>query len=422
MSIVVLDVAGVGKNYIAYKSNLQRFASWFGATIVPDSEYWAVRDISFRLNAGEALALIGQNGAGKSTLLKLITGTVQPTTGHIGRPGPISAILELGLGFNPEFTGRQNVYQAGGLLGHSRDLLDQLMPEIESFAEIGEFFDKPIRVYSSGMMARLAFALATAKRPDVLIVDEVLSVGDSYFQHKSFARIRKFKEEGTALLFVTHSMADVRTLCERVILLDKGRVVKDGAPDEVVDYYNAIIAAKENANLTIEQRRDKDGWLLTRSGSAEVAFQTMALVDPVTGNDVSIATVGQPLELRVTAVANSAVPRLVFGVLIKDRTGHVIWGTNTWYTKQIIENVAAGELLSFVVAFTCTLGVGSYSFSPALVSSESVFERTYEWQDNSFVFDVIIGDRDFFVGSSWLDAKFKTSRRGPDIAISPVAG
>jgi lipopolysaccharide transport system ATP-binding protein len=417
MKNIVLDVAGVGKNYIAYRSNFQRFAGWFGVAVVPQSEYWAVRDVSFQLYAGEALALIGQNGAGKSTLLKLITGTVQPTVGHVARPGPISAILELGLGFNPEFTGRENVYQAGGLLGHSRELLDQLMPDIEAFAEIGEFFDKPIRVYSSGMMARLAFALATAKRPDVLIVDEVLSVGDSYFQHKSFARIRKFKEDGTALLFVTHSMADVRTLCERVILLDKGCVLKDGAPDEVVDFYNARTAAKESANLTIEQRRQKDGWLLTKSGSAEVSFETMRLVDPKTDTDITIASVGQDLELRVTTLAHKSVPRLVFGILIKDRTGHVSWGTNTWYTKQIIENITEGEHVTFVVRFKCTLGPGSYSFTPALVSSESIFERTYEWQDNSFVFDVVNTDKVFFVGSSWLDATFVATRK-PALAKS----
>ena len=161
-------------------------------------------------------------------------------------------------------------------MGLSQARLSELMPHIEDFAEIGEFFDQPLRTYSSGMQARLAFALATAERPDVLIVDEVLSVGDSYFQHKSFDRIRSFRAAGTSIILVTHSLGDVRALCDRVILLDKGHVLKDGPPDEVVDYYNALIAAKENEKLTVEQRREKDQWLFTRSGSKAAAVESVA--------------------------------------------------------------------------------------------------------------------------------------------------
>jgi lipopolysaccharide transport system ATP-binding protein len=175
MSDILLDVVHVGKRYTTYASNLQRFANWFGAGIKPSAEFWAVSDISFQVRRGESVALIGQNGAGKSSLLKLITGTVRPSTGSVAVAGSVSAILELGLGFNPEFTGRENAFHAGGLMGISQAELATLMPQIESFAEIGAFFDQPFRVYSSGMQARLAFALATARRPDLLIVDEVLS-------------------------------------------------------------------------------------------------------------------------------------------------------------------------------------------------------------------------------------------------------
>ncbi|RVC41186.1 ABC transporter ATP-binding protein, partial [Mesorhizobium sp. M4B.F.Ca.ET.088.02.2.1] len=173
--MTVLSVSHLSKRYASYASSLERFAGWFGAPVKPTEEFWPVKDISFSLAAGEALGLIGQNGAGKSTLLKLITGTVRPTEGTAHVSGRISAILELGLGFNPEFTGRQNAYHGGGLMGHSQARLNELMPHIEDFAEIGEFFDQPVRTYSSGMHARLAFALATAERPEVLIVDEVLS-------------------------------------------------------------------------------------------------------------------------------------------------------------------------------------------------------------------------------------------------------
>lgn len=407
---VVLDVSQVGKSYATYRSNLQRFANWFGASIAPQSEFWANRDISFQVEQGEAVALIGQNGAGKSTLLKMITGTVRPTVGSVIVTGRVSAILELGLGFNPEFTGRQNIYQAGGLMGYSQQELTALMPSIEEFAEIGEFFDQPIRVYSSGMQARLAFALATAKCPDILIVDEVLSVGDSYFQHKSFDRIRSFRAAGTSIILVTHSLSDVRALCDRVILLDKGHVLKDGAPDEVVDYYNALIAAKENEKLKVEQRREKDGWAFTRSGTFQVKAATLELFDAESREPVKIAHVGQSLVLRLVAKAEADVSRLVLGYMLRDRTGHVIWGTNTWHTQQILQNIKAGQEIEFQLPFTCTLGQGSYSFSLSLASADTHLENNYEWQDNALVFDVVNASRPVFIGTSALDARFIINR------------
>lgn len=403
---VVLDVSHVGKSYATYRSNLQRFANWFGASIAPQSEFWANRDVSFQVKQGEAVALIGQNGAGKSTLLKMITGTVRPTVGSITVSGKVSAILELGLGFNPEFTGRQNIYQAGGLMGFSQQELTALMPGIEEFAEIGEFFDQPTRIYSSGMQARLAFALATAKRPDVLIVDEVLSVGDSYFQHKSFDRIRQFKAQGASIILVTHAMGDVRALSDRVILLDKGAILKDGQPDEVVDYYNAMIAAKENEKLTVEQRRLNDGWAYTRSGTFQVKTSALELLDAESREPVKTALVGQPLVLRLVAKAEADISRLVLGYMLRDRTGHIVWGTNTWHTKQVVQKVEAGEEIEFQLPFTCSLGQGSYSFTLSLASSDTHLENNYEWQDNALVFDVVNATRPFFIGTSALDAQF----------------
>lgn len=404
--MTVLSVSHLSKRYASYASNLKRFAGWFGASVLPTEEFWPVKDISFSLGAGEALGLIGQNGAGKSTLLKLITGTVRPTEGTAYVAGRVSAILELGLGFNPEFTGRQNAFHAGGLMGHSQARLAELMPHIEDFAEIGEFFDQPLRTYSSGMQARLAFALATADRPEVLIVDEVLSVGDSYFQHKSFDRIRSFRAAGTSIILVTHSLADVRALCDRVILLDKGRVLKDGAPDEVVDYYNALIAAKENAKLKVEQRRERDGWAFTRSGTFQVKVATLELLDAESLEPVNIAHVGQSLVLRLVAKAEADVARLVLGYMLRDRTGHIVWGTNTWHTKQILQNIKAGQEIEFRLPFTCALGQGSYSFSLSLASSDTHLENNYEWQDNALVFDVLNATDPFFIGTSALDARF----------------
>lgn len=406
MSNIVLNVQNVSKCYASYRSNLSRYLRWLGMPVSPQHEYWAVKDVSFTLRSGEALALIGQNGAGKSTLLKLITGTVRPTTGNIAVLGRISAILELGLGFNPEFTGRQNVYLAGGLMGLSNRQIDDIIPAIEDFSELGEFFDQPLRVYSSGMQARLAFSVATAVRPDVLIVDEVLSVGDSYFQHKSFDKIRQFKEEGTSILFVTHSMGDVRALCDRVILLDKGKVLKDGPPDEVVDFYNALIAEKENAKLTIEQRRRKDGWLFTEFGTREVTLESLELKDAKTDRPVQIAHVGQRLAIDSCIRINRDIDRLVLGHRITDRTGHVIWGTNTWHTKQVLNNLKQGQVVLARLNFECTLGPGSYSISFGLHSTDTHLEGCYHKADNAIVFDVINTDKTFFIGSTWIKACF----------------
>lgn len=411
MSDLVLNVSGLGKCYATYRNNLARFANWFGFPARHMHEYWALKDVNFSLRRGEALAIIGQNGAGKSTLLKLITGTVRPTNGSVQINGRVSAILELGLGFNPDFTARQNVFLAGGLMGLSTLELTALMPGIEEFSEIGEFFDQPLRVYSSGMQARLAFAVATAVRPDVLIVDEVLSVGDSYFQHKSFARIREFSEQGTSILLVTHGLTDVRTLCDRVILLDKGDVLKDGPPDEVVDYYNALIAEKENAKLSVEQRRQQDGWILTKSGTGEATITDFLLTDAESKQEVKLVRVGQRVMLTATVNIHADIPCLVLGYMLRDRLGHVVWGTNTWHTKQTVDELRAGQIVEFKLPFTCTLGPGSYSFSPALVSTETHLMNNYEWTDNALVFDVMNADKQVFIGTNWLDAVFYITRR-----------
>lgn len=406
-----LAVTGLSKRYASYTSNLQRFANWFGANINPVSEYWANRDISFEVKAGEALALIGQNGAGKSTLLKAITGTIRPTLGQVVVHGHVSAILELGLGFNPEFTGRQNIYHAGGLMGFSRASLSSLMPAIEEFAEIGEFFDQPTRVYSSGMQARLAFALVTARQPDLLIIDEVLSVGDSYFQHKSFERIRQFKEQGTTIILVTHSLSDVRSLCSRVILLDQGRVLRDGLPDEVVDYYNAMVADRGPAEVShqIEQSRGEDGWLQTRSGTFEAIVEEISLCS-MDDSPLSAVIIGQRVKLVIKVAVRSPVPRLVVGLMLRDRAGHTIWGSNTWHTGQVIHDLSKDEHVLICHSFICTLGPGSYAATVSLSSSATHIDHNYEWRDNGLVFDVVNVNQPSFIGTTWLDGEFHIER------------
>ncbi len=406
----VLHVEQVSKCYSKFSSGWSRMLNWLGFSVQAQSSYWANKDISFSVQSGEAVAIIGQNGAGKSTLLKMITGTVRPSHGQITVNGRISAMLELGLGFNMEFTGRQNAYMAGGLMGMSHADLDALMPEIEAFAEIGSFFDQPLRVYSSGMQARLAFAVATAVRPDVLIVDEILSVGDSYFQHRSFDRIRQFKEQGTSIILVTHGMSDVRSLCDRVILLDKGQVLKQGAPDEVVDFYNALIAKKENEKLAIEQSRGKEGWLQTRSGNGAALVKKLELRSDATGEVLAAAQVGQAVSLHCEVEVCDAIPELVLGVMIRDKQGSVIWGTNTWHTKAVQTELKRGDQLVYRLPFSCHLGPGSYSVTTALTRGESHLDQNFEWSDNLLVFDVINVDKAIFIGSQWINAGFSVER------------
>ncbi|MHB1143152.1 MAG: ABC transporter ATP-binding protein [Sulfuricaulis sp.] len=406
-----LHVQNLGKSYHQWGSEWRRVASWFVSSVAPREEHWVLKDVNFSVSPGETVGIVGQNGAGKSTLLKLITGTTQPTQGQVQLRGRVAAILELGMGFNPDLTGRQNAYHSAGLMGYSQADIERAMPEIEAFAEVGEYFDQPVRIYSSGMQMRVAFSVATAFKPDLLIVDEVLSVGDSYFQHKSFDRIRQFRKVGVSIMLVTHSMGDVRALCDRVILLDKGRVLKDGPPDEVVDYYNALTAEKENAKLTVEQRREKDGWLLTKSGTGEARVKTLQLLDAASGDELAVAHVGQAVKLRLEVSIHSDIPRLVLGYMIRDKQGHVVWGTNTWHTRQIQADVKSGEIVVFNLSFTCTLGPGSYSVSPALVSTDTHLTDNYEWVDNLLVFDVINVERDIFIGTNWLDAQFFISRQ-----------
>jgi len=404
MTNTVLSLNGVGKCYRQYQGLTARLCHWLGLKVKHQSEYWANQDISFEVPAGQALAIIGQNGAGKSTLLKMITGTIRPTQGQIQVRGRISAMLELGLGFNPEFTGRQNAYLAGGLLGHPESLLQQLMPEIEAFAEIGDFFDQPLRVYSSGMQARLAFAVATAVRPDILIVDEILSVGDSYFQHRSFDRIRQFKEQGTSIILVTHGMGDVRSLCDKVILIDKGRVLKQGLADEVVDFYNAMIAARENQ--TIEQVRDQAGWLKTTSGNGAASITNLKVMDSASGAELQTLALAQTVKICAEVEVKQDIPELVLGLMLRDKQGHVIWGSNTWFTQQLQRDLSAGQILHYEFEFTCRLGPGSYSITTALTSSATHLEQNYEWRDNSLVFDVVNLGQSEFIGSQWLDGRF----------------
>lgn len=396
----LLSVNNLGKAFRTYRSEWHRFANWFGMRIKPAEEHWVLRNINFEIQSGEAIGIIGQNGAGKSTLLKMITGTLQPTEGQIHINGRIAAILELGMGFNPELTGRQNVFHAAGLMGFSAEQIQQAMSDIEAFAEIGEYFDEPVRIYSSGMQMRVAFAVATAYRPEILIVDEALSVGDTYFQHKSFSRIREFQEQGTTLLIVSHERSAIQSLCNRAILLEEGTVIKDGNPEEVFDFYNAIIAEKENS--TVEVTQLDNGKVQTSSGTGEAKIEEIVLYNNK-GEVAEIVGVGEQVELRIKVKVYKSVETLVLGYGIKDRLGQVMYGTNTWHTEQVITHPQGDDEYLFRIAFPANFGVGSYSVVIALHDRDSHMTANYDWRDLALVFHVINTGKIQFSGCNWME-------------------
>jgi lipopolysaccharide transport system ATP-binding protein len=395
-----ITVSNLGKAYKQYPNRWSRLAEWLTPGFKKRHHLkWVLQDISFGVKQGEALGIIGINGAGKSTLLKMITGTTRPTTGGVSIQGRVAALLELGMGFHPDFTGRQNAYMAGQLLGYTVEEIAHLMPEIEAFAEIGDYIDEPVRVYSSGMQMRLAFSVATAQRPDVLIVDEAMSVGDAYFQHKSFDRIRAFRKQGTTLLLVSHDKAAIQSICDRAILLNAGRIATEGPPEAVMDYYNAMLA--ERANNSIRQVATASGRVQTTSGAGGATVIGVAILNE-NGENIDIIEVGSLITLSVRVRVDQAIPFLVLGYLIKDKLGQSIFGTNTQLLESPLTGLSESEIILHEFTFTASLGVGSYSIAIALTTSGTKQQSNFEWRDLALVFDVVNTKHGQFVGCNWL--------------------
>jgi lipopolysaccharide transport system ATP-binding protein len=404
-----IQVSGLGKAYKQYSNRWSRLAEWVLPFRGPRHRLkWVIKDASFNVERGEAVGIIGINGAGKSTLLKMITGTTQPTAGRVDITGRVAALLELGMGFHPEFTGRQNVVMAGQLLGYSVAEISRLMPEIEAFAEIGDYIDQPVRTYSSGMQVRLAFSVATASRPDVLIVDEALSVGDAYFQHKSFDRIREYRKAGTTLLIVSHDKGAIQSICDRAILLHEGRLAKQGPPEEIMDFYNAMLAEKQNQ--TVRQQQLQGNKVQTSSGTGDATVADIALLDEK-GERIEIVDVGSSVTLRVRVAVHTPIPRLVLGYMIKDRLGQPIYGTNTHLKGAPLNDMRPQEEVIYAFTFPMNLGPGSYSIATALASSDTHLKNNYEWRDLALLFNVMNVRREHFVGCAWLDPNIEIQRK-----------
>ncbi|WP_457913559.1 ABC transporter ATP-binding protein [Candidatus Gillettellia adelgis] len=406
-----IDVNSVSKAYKKYASRFGRLIEWLAPyKVIKHTKVWVLENIKLNIQSGEAVGIIGINGSGKSTLLKLIIGTIQPTTGTIRINGKVAALLELGMGFHPDFTGRQNVYMAGQLLGLNNNDINKLMPEIEAFSEIGEYIEQPIRVYSSGMQMRLAFSIATAIRPDILIIDEALSVGDAYFQHKSFERIRRFRHDGTTLLIVSHDKMAIQSICDRAILLNNGKIEKEGEPESIMDYYNAILSEKADTGWKVKQTYTKSGRIQTISGSGEARILAASLYSH---NNKLIETVGvgDRVTLKILVKIEKNIPDLILGYMIKDRIGQPVFGTNTFHIKKALHTLHAGKEIAFNFIFNMNLGEGNYSVAVALHDCDTHMNKNYEWRDLALVFNVINIKKYAFVGTAWLPTEVEINER-----------
>lgn len=400
MTAPVITVTHLGKAFKRYARIRHRLLEWLPGGGQHHELRWVLNDLNFSIERGEAVGLVGRNGAGKSTLLKLLTGTLRPTTGAVHIEGRVAALLELGMGFHPEFSGFDNVLMAGQLQGMSRNEVLARMDDIVAFAEIGDALMQPVRVYSSGMMVRLAFATATAVRPDVLIVDEALAVGDAYFQHKCFRRIREFREQGVTLLFVSHDPMAIKSLCTRALLIEGGRIALDADPIQVLDYYNALIALDEKR--LVEHGQHIDALTETRgirSGTGEVKIRAVRLLRQ--GLETQQVIEGEPLDLVIDLDVHHALPELTVGLQLRDRLGNEVFGINTYQLGLVeqLRDLQAGRPLSLKFAIAnVNLGVGSYSLTIGVHGADSHLAGNYDWWDQALTLDVGAGTGPRFTG------------------------
>ena len=342
----------------------------------------ALRDVSFSVERGQCFGVVGANGSGKSTLLKLIAGTAKPTSGTIEVDGRISALLELGAGFHPDFTGRENAYLNGSLLGLSRRETEAAMPAIESFAQLGQFFDAPIRTYSSGMAARLGFAVAVHVDPDVLLVDEVLAVGDEYFQHKCYAKIAEFRGAGKTIVLVSHDIGLIQRLCDRAIWLDAGRVAASGTVRDVATAYHLEVGERELRERALR------GEVGGRTGSGEIEI-TSAKVIGKDGAAKTLLEIGDRASFEIRYRNRTGVNDAVFGVYVYRDDGTGIYGTNT-----MLDDVDVPLREEGVVRFamdSLALLPGAYDVDVAATDRS---DRHYDYHQKALNFRVVGSSRE----------------------------
>jgi len=394
---IAVSVESVSKQYRIYDRPADRLKETLTrGRWKAHREFWALKDISFKVEAGTTTGIVGPNGSGKSTLLQIITGTLEPTHGNVSIEGRVAALLELGAGFNPEFTGIENIFMNASLMGFSGAETENLLPEIASFAEIGDFIYQPLKTYSSGMYVRLAFAAAIAVAPQILIIDEALAVGDAVFQHRCMRRIKEMQENGTTILFVSHDPASVRALCNRAILLNGGEKIAEGSPPDVLNRYQKIIMARQQAyEASSTKTTDQPGEVVERKttplsyvyrhGDRSAEVLEVELLNSAL-HPVELVETGEPVTVRIVYVAHEDLDDVVCGFLIRNRHGIHVYGTNTELQEVPFERVRRGELTEVTFEFNCWLAPEMYSLCVAVHSSAAV---SFDWLDGCLFFRVM---------------------------------
>jgi lipopolysaccharide transport system ATP-binding protein len=374
-------VQNVSKLYRLYRRPSDRLRELLPGAGTHHSDFWALKDIGFEVEKGEVLSLVGPNGCGKSTLLQIVSGILQPTTGRVVTRGRIAALLELGAGFNPEFSGRENVYLNGEIMGLSRAEIDKAMPSIEAFAEIGEFMERPVKEYSSGMYVRLAFSTAIHVDPEILIVDEALAVGDAVFANRCVRKFEELRARKITVLFVSHDLGLVKALSDRAILLLQGRIEAQGTPNDVINRYIGLVLERQQARGKKEGR--VRGSFRHGDGASEILS---AEILNVRGEAVTSIASGEPVTIRVRSRFHAAASDPMVGILLRTRIGMDVYGTNTRIEKMPLGDFEAGDELEVDFQLACWLTPQQYTLT---VATQEADGSSHDWLDDTIAFDVV---------------------------------
>jgi lipopolysaccharide transport system ATP-binding protein len=387
----VISVQNVSKVYHLYQHPFHRVLGALAISRRRKAEFWALRNINLRVEKGEVFALLGPNGSGKSTLLQIISGILQPTSGRVHCSGRIAALLELGAGFNPEFSGRENVYLNGEILGLSRKELDQAFPRIEAFAEIGQFIDRPVKEYSSGMYVRLAFSTAIHVDPEVLIVDEALAVGDAIFASRCVQKFEELRRKNVTVFLVSHDLGLIKRLADRAAFMLDGRIVMQGAPKDAVNHYVGFVLDRERAG------QERSPGLLNESDASPISEKTSFRHGDGASRVLEVQILnsagqvcrtfrpGESIILRIRASFQKPVSNPVVGILIRNRIGMDIFGTNTRLEHAELGDFEQGEEIEVEFELDCLLSRQEYTLTVAVQYWNGLSQ---DWLDDVLDFQV----------------------------------
>jgi lipopolysaccharide transport system ATP-binding protein len=396
----VISCDHISKSYKLFSKNRDRFMEFCSGGILKKHKlFYALDDISFSVGPGECMGIVGENGSGKSTLLKIITGTTFVDRGTVEVKGRVSALLELGTGFHPELTGRQNIQLNSQFYKFSKEERETLEDRVKNFSELDDYFDQPIKTYSSGMHVRLGFALAININPDIIIIDEALAVGDAYFQQKCIKKIKDFIASGVTCLFVSHDPALIKLLCSKAILLHQGKMIETGTPKTVLNVYNGIIAQHQKSIRYEVQSAEKG---MVQHGNRKVIIQSTKLFDE-TGKEGRLFSHNEKIKISVVCRSNEIVPQCCVGVLITDMYGLEVFGVNTLQKELQISFSKIGDCVQVDFLFQLNCGTGKYFISIAAHLQETHIAETFDWKDNVFQFEVAHTKVKPFTGRTYLE-------------------